>query len=81
MRIALKETGARGAVHPVRIETASELITTCDAVSARALADLDLLLNIFILGRRIIPISRLILIKAGIMILKCRKRMVAGSLI
>ena len=43
LRIALKETGARGAVHPVRIETASELITTCDAVSARALADLDLL--------------------------------------
>ncbi|CAH0219515.1 16S rRNA (guanine(527)-N(7))-methyltransferase RsmG [Agrobacterium fabrum] len=43
LRIALKETGARGAVHPVRIETASEIITTCDAVSARALADLDLL--------------------------------------
>lgn len=43
LRIALKETGARGAVHPVRIETASEIITTCNAVSARALADLDLL--------------------------------------
>lgn len=43
LRIALKETGARGAVHPVRIEKTSELITTCDAVSARALADLDLL--------------------------------------
>lgn len=43
LRIALKETGARVAVHPVRIETASEIITTCDAVSARALADLDLL--------------------------------------
>ncbi|WP_418136177.1 16S rRNA (guanine(527)-N(7))-methyltransferase RsmG [Agrobacterium sp. El2ro-1b] len=43
LRIALKETGARGTVHPVRIETASEIITTCDAVSARALADLDFL--------------------------------------
>ncbi len=43
LRIALKETGARGAVHPVRIETASEIIRTCDAVSARALAELDLL--------------------------------------
>jgi 16S rRNA (guanine527-N7)-methyltransferase len=43
LRIALTETDARGAVHPVRIETASEIITTCNAVSARALADLDLL--------------------------------------
>ena len=43
MRIALKETGARGAVHPVRIEKAPEIVATCDAVSARALAELDLL--------------------------------------
>lgn len=43
LRIALKETGARGAVHPVRIETVSKNIKTCDAVSARALAELDLL--------------------------------------
>ncbi|MBG0508540.1 16S rRNA (guanine(527)-N(7))-methyltransferase RsmG [Agrobacterium sp. MOPV5] len=45
LRIALKETGARGAVHPVRIETASEIIKNCDAVSARALAELDLLFD------------------------------------
>lgn len=45
LRTALSETGARGSVHPVRIEKASELIPTCDAISARALAELDLLLE------------------------------------
>lgn len=45
LRVALNETGARGTVHPVRIEAASAAITTCDAISARALADLDLLLE------------------------------------
>jgi 16S rRNA (guanine527-N7)-methyltransferase len=45
LRIALKETGARGAVHPVRIETAPEVIKNCDVVSARALAELDLLFD------------------------------------
>ena len=45
LRIALKETGARGAVHPLRIETAPQTIESCDAVSARALAELDLLLE------------------------------------
>ncbi|OOO22632.1 16S rRNA (guanine(527)-N(7))-methyltransferase RsmG [Agrobacterium salinitolerans] len=45
LRIALKETGARGAVHPVRIETAPDIITNCEAVSARALAELDLLFD------------------------------------
>lgn len=45
LRIALKETGARGAVHPLRIERAPEIINTCDAVSARALAELDLLFD------------------------------------
>jgi len=43
LRTALRETGARGSVHPVRIETAPELIPHCDRISARALADLDTL--------------------------------------
>lgn len=45
LRVALQETGARGTVHPVRIEKAPDLISTCDAISARALADLDMLLE------------------------------------
>lgn len=45
LRVALNETGARGTVHPVRIEAAPASIGTCDAISARALADLDLLLG------------------------------------
>ncbi|NTE87563.1 16S rRNA (guanine(527)-N(7))-methyltransferase RsmG [Agrobacterium rubi] len=45
LRIALKETGARGSVHPIRIESAPEAIGPCDAISTRALADLDLLLD------------------------------------
>lgn len=45
LRVALAETGARGSVHPVRIEKAPEIIPECDVISARALADLDLLLE------------------------------------
>jgi 16S rRNA (guanine527-N7)-methyltransferase len=45
LRTAISETGARATVHPVRIETATELIPHCDAVSARALAELDHLLD------------------------------------
>lgn len=45
LRVALAETGARGTVHPLRIEAAPDVIGRCDAVSARALADLDLLLS------------------------------------
>jgi 16S rRNA (guanine527-N7)-methyltransferase len=45
LRVALKETGARGTVHPIRIETAPQAIGPCDAISARALADLDSLLE------------------------------------
>ena len=45
LRTALAETGARGTVHPVRIETAPGVIPACDAVSARALAELDMLLD------------------------------------
>lgn len=45
LRIALAETGARGSVHPIRIEQAPQQLTVCDAISARALADLDLLLE------------------------------------
>jgi 16S rRNA (guanine527-N7)-methyltransferase len=45
LRVALSETGARGAVHPIRIEAATAKIPTCDRISARALADLDLLFD------------------------------------
>ncbi|PDT83540.1 16S rRNA (guanine(527)-N(7))-methyltransferase RsmG [Sinorhizobium sp. BJ1] len=45
LRIALNETGARGSVHPIRIEQAPSVIPRCDAVSARALADLTQLLD------------------------------------
>ncbi|WP_075291878.1 16S rRNA (guanine(527)-N(7))-methyltransferase RsmG [Pararhizobium arenae] len=45
LRVALIETGARGSVHPVRIEDAPKLVEHCDAISARALADLPQLLN------------------------------------
>ncbi|KQS87517.1 MULTISPECIES: 16S rRNA (guanine(527)-N(7))-methyltransferase RsmG [unclassified Rhizobium] len=45
LRVALHETGARGSVHPIRIESAHAVIPSCDAISARALADLPLLLE------------------------------------
>lgn len=45
LRVALAETGARGSVHPVRIEEAAKIIPECDAISARALAELPLLLD------------------------------------
>jgi 16S rRNA (guanine527-N7)-methyltransferase len=44
LRVALMETGARGSVHPLRIENAPAVIPRCDRISARALADLDRLL-------------------------------------
>ncbi len=43
LRAAIRETGARGSVYPARIETAPELIEKCDRISARALAELDML--------------------------------------
>jgi 16S rRNA (guanine527-N7)-methyltransferase len=45
LRVALVETGARGSVHPIRIEDAVGAIPQCDAISARALADLGQLLD------------------------------------
>jgi len=45
LRTAILETGARASVHPIRIEDAPGEIETCDAISARALADLDQLLE------------------------------------
>jgi 16S rRNA (guanine527-N7)-methyltransferase len=45
LRTALAETGARGTVRPVRIAQAPQLVPSCDAISARALAELDLLLE------------------------------------
>lgn len=43
LRTAILETGARASVHAIRIEQAPAVIERCDAISARALADLDLL--------------------------------------
>jgi 16S rRNA (guanine527-N7)-methyltransferase len=45
LRTVLRETGARGSIHAVRIEDAQAAVNVCDAISARALADLDLLLE------------------------------------
>lgn len=43
LRVALNETGARGSVHPLRIEAAPTELPECNCISARALAELDLL--------------------------------------
>lgn len=43
LRVCLRECEARGAVHAVRIEEAPKTIQHADIVSARALAELDLL--------------------------------------
>ncbi|AOF88473.1 16S rRNA (guanine(527)-N(7))-methyltransferase RsmG [Sinorhizobium sp. RAC02] len=45
LRTAIRETGARASVHAIRIEEAPSVIPQCDAISARALADLDLLMD------------------------------------
>ena len=45
LRVALAETGARGSVHPLRIENAAQDIPGTDFLSARALAELPLLLD------------------------------------
>lgn len=45
LRTAILETGARASVHAIRIEEAPAAIPHCDAISARALADLDLLME------------------------------------
>ncbi|MBW6424538.1 16S rRNA (guanine(527)-N(7))-methyltransferase RsmG [Rhizobium sp. XQZ8] len=45
LRVALNETGARGSVHPVRIEAAQDELKDCDRISARALAELDMLFS------------------------------------
>ncbi|CDZ38061.1 16S rRNA (guanine(527)-N(7))-methyltransferase [Neorhizobium galegae bv. officinalis] len=45
LRVALSETGARGSVHPLRIESASKALPDCERISARALAELDQLLS------------------------------------
>ncbi|CDN56300.1 16S rRNA (guanine(527)-N(7))-methyltransferase [Neorhizobium galegae bv. officinalis bv. officinalis str. HAMBI 1141] len=44
LRVALNETGARGSVHPLRIESALTALPDCERISARALAELDPLL-------------------------------------
>lgn len=45
LRVALSETGARGSVHSERIENIVSEVPACDAISARALADLPRLLD------------------------------------
>lgn len=45
LRTAILETGARASVHAMRIEEAPAVIERCDAISARALADIDLLME------------------------------------
>ncbi len=45
LRTAILETGARASVHATRIEEAPAAIDRCDAISARALAELDLLME------------------------------------
>ncbi|MBB4570395.1 16S rRNA (guanine(527)-N(7))-methyltransferase RsmG [Rhizobium leucaenae] len=45
LRVCLRECGARGTVHAVRIEEAPKLVPNCDLISARALAELDVLLE------------------------------------
>lgn len=45
LRVALSETGARGSVHPLRIESAPKALPDCERISARALAELDPLLS------------------------------------
>ncbi|MGV8937642.1 MAG: 16S rRNA (guanine(527)-N(7))-methyltransferase RsmG [Allorhizobium sp.] len=45
LRLALSETGARGSIHTCRIEDAPAEIAVCEAISARAVADLDQLLR------------------------------------
>jgi 16S rRNA (guanine527-N7)-methyltransferase len=45
LRTAILETGARASVHAIRIEEAPVAVPHCDAISARALADLDLLMD------------------------------------
>lgn len=45
LRQALLETGAAGSIHVSRIEDAPAIVENVDSISARALADLDLLLN------------------------------------
>ncbi|HEX8048620.1 16S rRNA (guanine(527)-N(7))-methyltransferase RsmG [Rhizobium sp.] len=45
LRVCLRECEAHGAVHAARIEEAPKIIADCDVISARALAELDLLLD------------------------------------
>lgn len=46
LRVAIQETGARANVHPRRIEAMPAVVPHCDFVSARALTDLDRLLEL-----------------------------------
>ena len=45
LRVCLRECGARGTIHAIRIEEAPAVIPHSDIISARALAELDMLLE------------------------------------
>lgn len=45
LRVCLRECGARGTIHAIRIEEAPAVIPHGDIISARALAELDILLE------------------------------------
>ena len=45
LRACLRECGGRGSVHCIRVEEAQKVLPDCDAISARALGDLELLLG------------------------------------
>jgi 16S rRNA (guanine527-N7)-methyltransferase len=63
LRTAILETGARASVHAIRIEDAPAEIQRCDAISARALADLDLLMQFGMPWAEQIPSLRFLLHK------------------
>lgn len=58
LRVALQETGARGAVYPTRIESAVTQVRDIDLMSARALADLDKLCEFMFLWAKDRPEMR-----------------------
>ncbi len=80
LRVALSETGARGAVHPIRIEAAPEKIPSCDRISrahSRISTCCSTILRPGWWVRKHEPSST----KAGIIFRKSRKPVAAGDLI
>ena len=59
LRNAILQTGARASVHAVRIEDAPRDVSECAAISARALADLSILLGFSLPWVKAAPQTRL----------------------